>query len=87
MKFSKQYLNELSLKTNFIKDNIEKVLRLTEILKFINYESKYNELAFLRQFLGMQKRSDLYIHFVDKEHMGFMIYEICYSSLMNHILR
>ena len=23
MKFSKQYLNELSLKTNFIKDNIE----------------------------------------------------------------
>ena len=52
-----------------------------------NYESKYNELAFLRQFLGMQKRSDLYIHFVNKEHMGFMIYEICYSSLMNHILR
>ena len=52
-----------------------------------NYESKYNELAFLRQFLGMQKRSDLYIYFVDKEHMGFMIYEICYSSLMNHILR
>ena len=41
MKFSKQYLNELSLKTNFIKDNIEKVLRLTEILKYINYESKY----------------------------------------------
>lgn len=36
MKFSKQYLNELSLKTNFIKDNIEKVLRLTEILKYIN---------------------------------------------------
>jgi len=41
MNFSKQYLNELSLKTNFIKDNIEKVLRLTEILKFINYESNY----------------------------------------------
>ena len=36
MNFSKQYLNELSLKTNFIKDNIEKVLRLTDILKFIN---------------------------------------------------
>lgn len=31
MNFSKQYLNELSLKTNFIKDNIEKVLRLTDI--------------------------------------------------------
>ena len=41
MNFSKQYLNELSLKTNFIKGNIEKVLRLTEILKFINYESNY----------------------------------------------
>ena len=46
MKFSKQYLNELSLKTNFIKDNIEKVLRLTEILKYINYESKYNSNAY-----------------------------------------
>ena len=42
MKFSKQYLNELSLKTNFIKDNIEKVLRLTEILKFINYKYHIN---------------------------------------------
>ncbi len=42
MNFSKQYLNELSLKTNFIKDNIEKVLRLIDMLKFINYESNYN---------------------------------------------
>ncbi len=48
MKFSKQYLNELSLKTNFIKDNIEKVLRLTEILKYINYESKYKDKFVLK---------------------------------------
>lgn len=42
MNFSKQYLIELAIKTNFIKDNIEKVLRLIDILKFINYESKYS---------------------------------------------
>ena len=52
-----------------------------------NYESQYNELAFFRQVIGMQKRSNLYTYFVDKSHMGFMIYEICYSCLMNKILK
>ena len=36
MNFSKQYLIELANQTKFIKDNLEKVLRLAEILKFIN---------------------------------------------------
>ena len=36
MNYTKQYLAQLSLKTNFIKDNLEKVLRLSEILKFLN---------------------------------------------------
>ena len=36
MNLSKQYLVELSNKTNFIKDNLEKVIRLSKILKFIN---------------------------------------------------
>ena len=35
MNISKQYLVELSYKTNFIRDNLEKVLRLSEILKFL----------------------------------------------------
>ena len=52
-----------------------------------NYESQYNELAFMRQFIAMQKKSNLYIHFVKKENMGFMIYEICYSALINQILK
>ena len=39
MNFSKQYLVELSNKTNFIEDNLEKVIRLSEILKFINNDS------------------------------------------------
>ena len=38
MNYSRQYLAELSTKTNFIKDNLEKVLRLSEILKFLNSE-------------------------------------------------
>jgi len=36
MNFSKQYLTELAIKSNFIKDNLEKVLRLAEVLKFLN---------------------------------------------------
>ena len=36
MNYTKQYLAELSSKTNFIKDNLEKVLRLSEILRFFN---------------------------------------------------
>lgn len=37
MNYAKQYLAELSSKTNFIKDNLEKVLRLSEILRFLNF--------------------------------------------------
>lgn len=39
MNISKQYLVELSYKTNFIRDNLEKVLRLSEILKFLNNDN------------------------------------------------
>ena len=41
MNFSKQYLVELSNKTHFIKDNLEKVLRLAEILKFLNTDKVF----------------------------------------------
>lgn len=36
MEFSRQYLVALATKTNFIRDTLEKVLRLSEILKFLN---------------------------------------------------
>lgn len=51
------------------------------------YDSQYNELAFIRRILRIQKTANLYVNFVKKENMGFMIYEICYSALMNHILK
>ncbi len=38
MNYTKQYLTELASKTNFIKDNLEKVLRLSEVLRFLNSE-------------------------------------------------
>lgn len=41
MNYSKQYLAELATKTNFIKDNLEKVLRLAEILKFLNTDDVF----------------------------------------------
>lgn len=39
MEFSKQLLNELSQRTGFIKDTLEKLLRLVEILHFLNNDS------------------------------------------------
>ena len=51
------------------------------------YDSQYNELAFIRRILRIQKTANLYVNFVKKENKGFMIYEICYSALMNHILK
>ena len=41
MNYTKQYLTELASKTNFIKDNLEKVLRLSEILRFLNSDQYF----------------------------------------------
>lgn len=41
MNYSKQYLSELSVKTNFVKDNLEKILRLSQILKFLNTDNVF----------------------------------------------
>lgn len=60
--------------------------RLDDIIEH-NYRSEYNALAFLRRLIGVQKISNFYLNFISKEHMGFMIYEICYSVLTGHILK
>ena len=39
MEFSRQYLVKIAQETNFIKDTLEKVVRLAEILKFLNNDS------------------------------------------------
>lgn len=52
-----------------------------------NYRSEYNESAFLRRLIGVQKVSNFYLNFIKKENMGYMIYEICYSALMGQILK
>ena len=41
MDYSKQHLIELGIKTNFIKDNLEKVLRLDDILKYFNSDEEF----------------------------------------------
>ncbi|MBQ3253305.1 MAG: nucleotidyl transferase AbiEii/AbiGii toxin family protein [Acholeplasmatales bacterium] len=48
MKYSKQYLVDLCSKTNFIKDNLEKVLRLNEILKFLNSDEELKDKLALK---------------------------------------
>lgn len=48
MIISKQRLIELSASTGFIKDNLEKVLRLSEILKFFNEDQFFNERLALK---------------------------------------
>lgn len=52
-----------------------------------NYQSKYNELSYLRSLLTMQKRSNIYLDFVRPENMGQLIYEICRSCLIDKILK
>lgn len=60
--------------------------RLDDIVDH-NYRSQYNEQAFLRRLLGVQKTANFYLNFVRKENMGKMIYELCYSVLMNIVLK
>lgn len=46
MEFSRQYLTRIAQESNFIKDTLEKVLRLSEILKFLNSDTIFkNNLA------------------------------------------
>ena len=48
MDYSKQHLIELGLKTNFIKDNLEKVLRLDDILKYFNSDEEFKHKLALK---------------------------------------
>ena len=48
MNISRMYINELAKETNFIKDNIEKVIRLIDILDFINSDIKLNRKLILK---------------------------------------
>ena len=38
MNYSKQYINEIAQKSGFLANNTEKVIRLLDVLKFINEE-------------------------------------------------
>jgi len=52
-----------------------------------NYRSQYNKLSFIRTLLTIQRRSGFYLNFVNKENMGFIIYEICKNVLDSKILK
>lgn len=72
--------------------NIKDVYILIENDKFDdivshNYRSSYNETAFLRSLLTMQKTCNFYLYFVTDSNMGLFIYEICRNSLMSKILK
>ncbi len=60
--------------------------RIDDIIEH-NYRSKYDEKAYLRRLLSVQKVSNFYLNFVKKENMGKMIYEICLSALNGMILK
>lgn len=82
-RFLKEINRMINIKNTYLLIEDDK---LDDIIEH-NYRSEYNELAFLRRFLGMQKTANIYINFIKKENMGFMIYEICYSVLMGYILK
>ena len=48
MEFSKQYLNSLAAQTGFIKETLEKVLRLAEVLRFLNADTVIGEKLALK---------------------------------------
>ena len=48
MEFSRQYLIRLAQESNFIKDTLEKVLRLSEILKFLNSDVVFKDKLALK---------------------------------------
>ena len=48
MEFSGQYLINLAKESNFIKDTLEKVLRLLEILKFLNSDTIFKDKLALK---------------------------------------
>jgi len=48
MEFSRQYLTKLCKESNFIKDTLEKVLRLSEILKFLNSDVIFKDKLALK---------------------------------------
>lgn len=52
-----------------------------------NYQSKLNSKSFLRSVLTIQRKSNLYLFFVQRENMGEIIYEICKNALDNSILK
>ena len=52
-----------------------------------NYQSKLNPESFIRSLLTVQKRSNFYLYFVQREYMGKFIYEICRNVLDNAILK
>lgn len=60
--------------------------RLDDIIEH-KYDTKYNELSFFRTLLTWQKRSNIYLSFVKKENMAFVIYEICKNCLDAKILK
>lgn len=82
-RFFKELNRMINITNNYLLIEDDSLYNLIEH----NYGTKYNELSFIRRLLNIQKLTDLYIYFVKKEHMGKMIYEICYSSLMNQILK
>ncbi|MCQ2603148.1 MAG: hypothetical protein MJ193_04395 [Clostridia bacterium] len=46
--YNRKDLDQLSLKTGFIRDNLEKVLRLIDILAFINDENTLKDTPALK---------------------------------------
>lgn len=60
--------------------------RLDDILAH-NYRSEYNESAFIRTLLKWEQKYGIRTLFVKKNNMARMIYEICLTTLNQHILR
>lgn len=52
-----------------------------------NYRSEYNEAAFIRTLLKWEQKYGIRTLFVKRENMARMIFEICLTTLNQHILK
>lgn len=52
-----------------------------------NYRTKIDSKALLRTLITTEKRAGFHLHFIDRHHTGYLIYELCKSVLDNYIMR
>lgn len=52
-----------------------------------NYRTKIDSKGFLRTLLTTERRAGFHLYFVDSQHTGYLIHELCKNVLDSYIMR